>query len=402
MATLRFLTAGESHGPQLTAILTGLPAGLRVGAEAVNADLARRQRGYGRGGRMAIEQDQVTLTAGVRGGQTLGSPLALVIPNRDWENWRESMRIEAFAPGTEPAEVRLPRPGHADLAGMAKFGHRDLRNVLERASARETAARVAVGAVCRGFLEELGIAVGGYVRSLGGVVGPEQPEASPAVWAAARESDVACPDEETSLLMREAIDQAQVAGDTLGGWLVVEARGVPPGLGSCGDWTERLDGQLAQALMSIPAIKAVEIGLGSRVADLPGSRIHDPILPDDADPHWPLSRPSNHAGGLEGGMSNGEPIVAAAAMKPIPTLRHPLPSVDLDTGEAATAHVERSDVCALPAALVVAEAMLCFVLARALREKFGGDSMAEVRANLEAYRQGLNAPWGPPKEGARS
>jgi chorismate synthase len=282
---------------------------------------------------------------------------------------------------------------------MAKFGHRDARNVLERSSARETAARVGVGALCRAFLAELGVEVGGYVYALGGVRCGEQSEASPAVWAAARDSDVACPDAAAAGQMREAIDQAAAAGDTLGGWLKVEARGLLPGLGTNVDWSGRLDGQIAQALMSTPAIKAVEIGLGGAVADRLGSQVHDALLPHSADPDWPVRRASNRAGGLEGGITNGEPIVVAAAMKPIPTLRAALPSVDLDSGGAATAHVERSDVCAVPAALVVAEAMLCFVLARAAREKFGGDSLEEVQANMAAYRRGLRRLWGPEAAG---
>lgn len=394
MARLRYVTAGESHGPELTAIIEGLPAGLRVSAQDVGVDLGRRQQGYGRGGRMRIERDAARITAGVRGGRTLGSPVALVLANRDWANWGDRMRVEEFPPGEEPAEIRLPRPGHADLAGMAKYGHRDLRNVLERSSARETAARVAVGAVCRAFLRELGVEVGGYVQRIGEATCGPQPEASEAVWLAARGSDVACPEAEAAERMRAAIDRAQAEGDTLGGRVVVEARGVPPGLGSYATAEERLDGRIAQALMSIPAIKAVEIGLGARVAELPGSQVHDAILPAPERPEWPLRRGSNHAGGLEGGISNGEPIVVAAAMKPIPTLQAALPSVDLATGEPARAHVERADVCAVPAALVVAEAMLCLVLAQAAREKLGGDSMAEVQAQLTAYRQGLRRLWG--------
>lgn len=399
MARLRYSTAGESHGPQLSAIIEGLPAGLPVSVEAINRELARRQQGYGRGGRMRIEQDQATLSAGLRGGLTLGSPLALTIANRDWENWREQMSLESFAAGVEPPPVRVPRPGHADLAGMAKFGHQDLRNVLERASARETAARVAVGAICRQFLEALGIQVGGYVAAIGGVECSEQPPADPEVWTQAQASDVACPDESSSAQMRTAIDQAKARGDTVGGLLRVEARGVPPGLGSVATWEERLDGRLAQALMSIPAIKSVEIGLGREVAARPGSEVHDPILPHPDDPTWPFRRPSNRAGGVEGGMTNGEPLLIQAAMKPIPTLTQPLPSVDLDTGQPVTAHVERSDVCAVPAALVVAEAMVCFVLAQAAREKFGGDSLAEVLANLRAYREGLRGLWNPEVSG---
>ena len=400
MAHLTYSTAGESHGLVLTAIVVGLPAGLPVSVAAVDAELARRQAGYGRGGRMAIERDQVTITAGVRGGLTLGSPVALTIANRDGEHWRERMSPEPFAAGGWPEPVRVPRPGHADLAGAAKLGHRDLRNVLERASARETATRVAVGALCRQLLGALGVEVGGWVTALGGVECPPQPEAEPQVWRRARESDVACPDPETAALMRAAVDRAAAAGDTVGGRVRVEATGLPPGLGSVATWEERLDGRLAQALMSIPALKAVEIGLGRRSADLPGSQVHDAILPGEAGSPWPLRRPTNRAGGLEGGMTNGEPLVVEAAMKPIPTLTHALPSVDLDTGAAVAAHVERSDVCAVPAALVVAEAMVCFVLAEAVCAKFGGDSLGELRANWEAYRRGLARLWGPEAQGA--
>ena len=395
MAGLRYMTAGESHGPGLTAILEGLPAGLPLSAAAINAELARRQRGYGRGGRMLIEQDAVEITGGVRGGLTLGSPLALVVANRDWENWRGRMSVEEWAPGERPEPVRSPRPGHADLAGMAKYGQRDLRSILERASARETAARVAVGAACREFLRALGVQVGGYVTAIGGVEAPAPPEGGEEIWRRARESDVACPDETAAAAMRAAIDAARERGDSVGGRVRVEATGLPPGLGGHVTWEERLDGRLAQAVMSIPAIKAVQIGLGRAAGDRPGSQVHDPILPRAGADEWPFTRPTNHAGGVEGGLSNGEPIVVEATMKPIPTLVNALPSVDLDTGQPVTAHVERSDVCAVPAALVVAEAMVCFVLAQAAREKLGGDSLAQVRANLAAYRAGLARLWGP-------
>lgn len=393
MSRLRYITAGESHGPRLTALVEGLPAGLCLSLEALNSELARRQGGYGRGGRMQIERDVVEISGGVRGGKTLGSPLALSLANRDWNNWQECMSITDFPPGVTPEPVRLPRPGHADLAGMAKYGHHDLRNVLERASARETAARVAVGAVCRQFLLALHIRVGGYVTAIGGVECPPQPEGDEEVWQRARGSDVSCPDEVTARAMRAVIDEARERGDSVGGRVRVEAVGVPPGLGSSVTWEERLDGRLARALMSIPAIKSVEIGMGRAAASLPGSQVHDPILPQPERPAWPFARPTNHAGGIEGGISNGEPVVMEAAMKPIPTLRTALPSVNLDTGQPEAAHVERSDVCAVPAALVVAEAMVCFVLAQAVREKFGGDSMTEVLANFEAYQAGLARLW---------
>ncbi len=391
---LRYMTAGESHGPRLTAIVEGLPAGLPLSVAALNADLARRQGGYGRGGRMLIEQDTVEISAGMRGGHTLGSPLAMSIANRDWANWEQRMSAEAFT-GEPPEPVRLPRPGHADLAGLAKYGHRDLRNILERASARETAARVAVGAVCRQLLLALGVQVGGYVTAIAGVEGPPQGEASPEVWARARESDVACPDPPTAEAMRRAIDAARERGDSVGGRVRVEATGVPPGLGSHTTWEARLDGRLAQALMSIPAIKSVEVGLGRASAARPGSQVHDPLVPRPERPEWPFARPTNQAGGIEGGMSNGEPLVLEAAMKPIPTLVNALPSVNLDTLEASRAHVERSDVCAVPAALVVAEAMVCFVLAQAALEKFGGDSLAEILRNLSGYQESLVRLWSP-------
>ncbi len=394
MPGLRYMTAGESHGPRLSAIVEGLPAGLPLSAEAINADLARRQRGYGRGGRMQIERDTIEISAGVRGGLTLGSPLALSLANRDWENWRERMSVEECADGAPGDPIRLPRPGHADLAGLAKYGHRDIRNVLERASARETAARVAVGAACRQFLRALGMRVGGYVAAIAGVECPSQPEAEPEVWQRAQESDVGCADEAAAASMRSAIDQARERGDSVGGRVRVEALGVPPGLGSYVTWEERLDGRLAQALMSIPAIKSVEVGLGRQAAALSGSQVHDPILPDAARPDWPFARLTNHAGGLEGGVSNGEPIIVEAAMKPIPTLLSALPSVDLDTGRPVTAHVERSDVCAVPAALVVAEAMVCIVLAQTAREMFGGDSLAQVLDNVASYRDSLAHLWG--------
>jgi chorismate synthase len=375
----------------LTALLEGLPAGVPVDLTILDAELARRQEGYGRGGRMAIERDEAQITAGVRGGLTLGSPVALVIANRDWENWRTGMQAGPWGPGAEPEKVRLPRPGHADLAGAAKFGHTDLRNVLERASARETAARVAAGALCRQFLDALGIRVGGWVTRLGGVPCGPQAAADPEVWSRARMSDVACPDPAAAVAMRAAIDAAREAGDTVGGRVRVEALGLPPGLGSVATWEERLDGRLAQALMSIPAIKGVMVGEGWAAADGRGSQVHDALLPAPERPEWPYRHASNRAGGVEGGMTNGEPLVVEAAMKPIPTLLNPLPSVDLDTGEARCAHIERSDVCAVPAALVVAEAMVCLVLAEAMRDKFGGDSLAEVRANLESYRLSLAA-----------
>lgn len=391
--SLRFLTAGESHGPALSAILEGVPAGVPVNRRIIERDMARRQRGYGRGGRMSIEKDRVVITAGVRHGLTLGSPITLTIENRDWDNWREEMSSEAPAEGwVSERVVRTPRPGHADVAGAAKYGHRDMRNVLERASARETAARVAVGALCRCLLDTVGITVAGMVRCIGGAEWDPPAEWSEALVEAAEQSDVGCPDEAAAAAMRRAIDRAREDGDTVGGVFEVRAGGVPPGLGSHVQWDRRLDTRLAAALMSIPAVKGVEIGLGFAAAARPGSQVHDPLVPATGD--WPVGRPSNNAGGVEGGISNGEPIVVRAAMKPIPTLTRPLPSVDLDTMQSRQAHAERSDVCAVPAACVVGEAVVCFELARALLAKFGGDCLADTTEAVGAYRRRVGGLWG--------
>ncbi|MGB9919523.1 MAG: chorismate synthase [Moorellales bacterium] len=385
MGALRFLTAGESHGPQLTVIVEGVPAGLPLEAEYINRWLSRRQQGYGRGGRMAIEQDRAEIVAGVRGGLTLGSPIGLVVRNRDWENWREVM-----APGPEARlderVITRPRPGHADLAGAMKYRHLDLRNVLERASARETAARVAAGAVAARLLEAVGIELRAHVVRIGPVKAsaPVDPETLGRVWS----SPVFCADPEAEKAVMAAIDRAREEGDTLGGVFEILVLGLPPGLGSYAHWDRRLDGRLAQALMSIPGIRGVEIGLGFEAASRRGSEVHDPIF-------WEAGRGfyrgSNHAGGLEGGVTNGQPLVLRAAMKPIPTLRKPLVSVDLRDRQPVLAAYERSDVCAVPAASVVGEAMVALVLADALLEKVGGDSLEEVRANLENYRHHLAA-----------
>lgn len=342
---------------------------------------------------MSIENDRVELSAGVRHGLTLGSPIALRIENRDWEDWREEMSAEALQEGRESERVvRTPRPGHADLAGGAKYGHRDLRNVLERASARETAARVAVGAVCRCLLAAVDIAVAGMVCRIGAVEWEAPAEWSEALMAAAEQSDVGCPDEDAAAAMRRAIDEAREQGDTVGGVFEIRATGVPPGLGSHVQWDRRLDARLAAALMSIPAVKGVETGLGFAAAARPGSQVHDPVAPAGGD--WPFRRETNNAGGLEGGVSNGEAIVLRAAMKPIPTLTRPLPSVDLDTMQPREAHAERSDVCAAPAARVVGEAVVCFELARAVVEKFGGDCLDDVTAAVGAYRHRVGRLWG--------
>jgi len=396
--SLHFYTSGESHGPRLLAILEGLPAGLPIDISAINQYLQRRQRGYGRSRRMQIESDTICISSGIRHGQTLGTPVGLSIENRDWANWQQEMSPE---PPDEDfvsqRQVTVPRPGHADLAGAAKFGHQDMRNVLERASARETAARVAVGAICQQLLSHFDISVCSCVTNIGGVEAKVPPHPGPDFFTAAQASDVGCADPEAATQMRAAIDQAQQDGDTVGGIFTVYAYGVPPGLGSMANWQQRLDGRLAAALMSIPAIKSVEVGLGREVASRPGSAVHDPIQFAPQCRPWPFVRPTNNAGGLEGGMTNGEPVVLRAAMKPISTLLRPLPSVSLDTFQPSKAHVERSDICAVPAAAVVGEAMVAFIIAQAFREKFGGDSVADVRAAYQAYYTRLGH-WGAGKE----
>ncbi len=380
MSMFRFLTAGESHGKALTVIIEGLPAGLPLSEDYIALDLRRRQGGYGRGQRQQIEEDRAEVLSGVRHGLTLGSPLSLVIRNRDWANWQDVMQVE---PVTEPTEklTRL-RPGHADLAGAIKYGQDDVRPILERASARETAARVAVGAVARRFLEEFGIAVHSQTLAIGEVTAQGQGEPD---WALVEESPVRCADRETSQRMVRAIDVAREAGDSLGGIFEVWATGVPIGLGSHVHWDRRLDGRLAQAVMSIHAVKGVEIGGGFALARLPGSQAHDVILPADQWSDHPWRRATNRAGGLEGGMTNGEPVIVRAALKPISTLGKPLPSADLATGEAVEAHYERSDVCVVPATGVIGEAMVAIVLAEAMLEKFGGDHMDETKRNHQGY-----------------
>lgn len=409
---LRYLTAGESHGKALVAIVDGLPAGLPVTAEDVNRDLARRQSGYGRGGRMKIEKDGVEFLAGIRQGLTLGSPVAMLIANRDWGNWAAVMAAEppgAATPVDEDGEpvqgdprvtkvVTRPRPGHADLAGALKYGHRDLRNVLERASARETAARVAVGALARRLLAEVGVAVWSYVVDIGGVAfdpaGLDPAEAH----RRAEASELRCPDPETTARMRARIDEGKRRGDSVGGIFEIVVTGVPVGLGSHVQWDRKLDGRLARALMSIQAMKGVEVGLGFAGARLGGQAVHDEIVPDPERGRKglpPFGRPTNRAGGIEGGMTNGEPVVVRVAQKPISTLAHPLRSVDLATGEPVEAAYERSDVCAVPAGSVIGEAVVATEMADALLEKVGGDSLAEVKAHLEATRR-LQAELGRP------
>ena len=356
----RFLTAGESHGKALTVIIEGLPAGLPLSEDYIAGDLRRRQGGYGRSQRQQIEEDRAEILSGVRHGLTLGSPISLLIRNRDWENWQDVMAVE---PQDEPAKklTRL-RPGHADLAGAMKYGLDDVRPILERASARETAARVAVGAVARRFLETFGIAVHSHTLAIGDVTTCPQGEPD---WAAVEASPVRCADRDASERMVQAVDAAREAGDTLGGVFEVWATGVPIGLGSHVHWDRKLDGQLAQAVMSIHAVKGVEIGGGFALAGLPGSQAHDVILPADQWGEHPWRRASNRAGGLEGGITNGEPVIVRAALKPISTLAKPLPSADLLTGEAIQAHYERSDICVVPAAGVIGEAMVAIVLAEA-------------------------------------
>ncbi len=387
MARLRWMTAGESHGPRVTAVVEGVPAGLSLLAEDVDADLARRQRGYGRGGRMKIETDRVSFAGGVRDGKTLGSPIAMLVENRDHASWLARM---AASPLPEPAEpLTRPRPGHADLAGGLKYDTHDLRNVLERASARETAARTAVGAVARRLLAEAGVDVFAHVLSIGDVVADVGSVDHAELRARARASDLACADSRAEEAMRAAIKAAAHDGDTLGGVFEVVATGVLPGLGSHVQWDRKLDGRLGQALMSIQAIKGVEIGAGMGAARRRGSTVHDPIHYDAS--HHRFTRPSNHAGGLEGGITNGMPVVCRAAMKPIATLKRALPSVDVTTKDPFQAAFERSDVCAVAAASVVGEAMVAIVLADALLEKFGGDSMAELTRNVVGYRQQIEA-----------
>jgi chorismate synthase len=386
---IRFTTAGESHGPALTSIVEGIPAGIPLTAGWLDDELRRRQGGYGRGGRMRIESDRAEILSGVRHGETLGSPIALLIRNRDWENWTVAMAAGPPAEGAEEDALRrvhFPRPGHADLVGVLRYGRSDARDILERASARETAARVAAGAVAKRLLAELGITVGSHVTALGGIAGVAPTPLPDDLNAAADASPVRCLDADAEGRMIEAIDAARRAGDTVGGIFEVVARGVPVGLGSHVSWDRKLDARLAGAMMSIQAIKGVEIGLGFEAAARPGSRVHDEIVLDRGRrAGGGYSRSGNHAGGLEGGLTTGMPLVVRAAMKPISTLMRPLRTVDLRTGEAAEAVRERSDVCAVPAAGVVGEAMVALVLAAAVREAFGGDSLADLRRGMESY-----------------
>ncbi|HEY7784207.1 MAG TPA: chorismate synthase [Pyrinomonadaceae bacterium] len=385
---LRFTTAGESHGRALVAIVEGLPAGMPVDVSKINTDLKRRQWGYGRGGRMKIEQDQVEILSGVRHGLTLGSPLTLLIENKDWANWTEVMAVEERELLPEKSrQLKRPRPGHADLAGGLKFGARDLRNILERASARETAARVACGSLARLLLAEFGVEIKSHVIQLGGIPVKPLELTWEQIVAISDEAPLRCADQEAEKQMIQLIDQKREAGDTLGGTFEVVARGMVPGVGSHTAWDLKLDGRLAQAVMSIPAVKAVSIGAGVEAANLPGSEVHDEITYNDETKEF--IRETNRAGGLEGGITNGEEVRVRGHLKPLSTLRRPLRSIDIDTKEERPAGFERSDITAVPAAGVIGEAMVALVLAGAMREKFGGDSLGEMKVNFEGYREQL-------------
>ena len=398
---LRFLTAGESHGKALVTIVEGLPAGLPVTAAQVDHDLARRMSGYGRGARMKIEKDRIEWLAGVRAGETLGSPVAMVVHNRDWANWEEIMAAEGTPGEARRRRLNRPRPGHADLVGVMKYDRQDARDILERASARETNARVAAGALARRLLDEFGVDVGSHVVSLGGIATRAPAELPWPLNAAADRSEVRVLDAARDAEIIARIDRARKEGDTLGGECEVVVRGLPAGLGSHVHWDRKLDGRLAGILMSIPAVKAVEIGMGFEAARRPGSEVHDPIEAV-ATPGRPAPAPAlrggyarrgNNAGGLEGGITTGEPLVIRVGMKPIATLMSPLPTIDLRTGLPAKAQAERSDVTAVPAMGVIAEALTAWVLADAMLEKFGGDSLRELRRNYEGYLEQLAARW---------
>ncbi len=379
MAHLRYLTSGESHGQGLNTIVEGIPAGVQLSEAYLARDLARRQKGYGRGGRMKIEKDEAKILSGVRHGVTLGSPIALWIQNRDWENWQTPMSVTPIT--EELNRITRLRPGHADLAGIVKYNQKDVRNILERASARETAARVAAGGIAKRFLEEFGVHFHSHVLTVADVV--SQPK-GPIDWQRVEQSEVRCADPDAEAKMIKVIDAAKEAKDTVGGIFEVIAEGLPIGLGSHIHWDKKLDGRIAQALMSIHAVKGVEIGNGFEQTRSFGSKVHDIIEPwAGGGPKW--KRRSNQAGGLEGGMTNGQPVVARVAIKPISTLAKPLPSVDFETGEVVQAHFERSDVCQVPPGCVVGEAMLALVLADAFLEKFGGDHLDETRRNYDGY-----------------
>ncbi|HEY8517382.1 MAG TPA: chorismate synthase [Candidatus Binatia bacterium] len=376
---LRFFTAGESHGPALTAIVEGFPAGVPVTAEAINHDLARRQKGYGRGGRMKIERDEVQIRSGIRFGESLGSPITLVVENRDWANWTSKMSPRAEDRDPKYVVTR-PRPGHADLTGALKYDRRDVRDILERASARETTMRVAVGALAKCLLREFGIEVRGWVSEVGPIKAKHEGLDYDTIFTAAEQSEVRVADPEAERAIIALVDECKRAGDTLGGVVEVVATGLPPGLGSHVHWDRKLDGRLAGALLSLQAAKGVEIGLGFEAARRKGSQAQDEISWDGG-----FKRHTNYAGGTEGGMSNGEPLVVRVAFKPLSTLMKPLASVDLHTKEETKGTIERSDVMAIPAAAVIAEAVVAFEVARSFLEKFGGDSLREIKRNHAGY-----------------
>lgn len=390
MRRLRLLTAGESHGPGLVGVLEGLPAGMRVSTRGVDRDLARRQHGYGSGRRMLIERDRVRWTAGIRYGRTLGSPVGFAVDNRDWANWTERMSIEPIPADRRPRPITRARPGHIDLAGALKYDTADVRDVLERASARSTTVRVVAGSLARQLLEACGVRIWSFIDQLGEVRAfPDADDPMtriPPDWVARdlrSPTPLRCPDPQAEARMLVAVDAAKEAGDSIGGSYVIVAEGAPIGLGSSAEWDTRLDGLLAGAVMAIPGVKGVEIGLGFGVVERPGSAVHDVI---DADaPAW--RRQTNRAGGIEGGISNGEPIVVRAAQKPVSTLRSPLPSVDMTTGESGRAHIERSDVAILARAAIVGEAMVALVLADQLLTSFGGDAMSDLRAAVARRRR---------------
>lgn len=384
---MQYITAGESHGPQLTAIVSGVPAGLAISEEQINSNLARRQSGYGRGGRQTIERDTALIASGVRFGRTIGAPITLMVRNRDWENWSERMAAFGNPPADLVREV-TPRPGHADLVGALKTNTDDCRNILERASARETAARVAASGIAREFLGDLGVEVFSYVKSVGTVVMPEDDPIAQAPNYSPLDiefSEMRCPDAATTEAMKEEVKAARLAGESLGGTYRVVVKGLLPGLGSYASGPERLTSRIAAALFGIPAQKGVEFGLGFEATRRTGSRVHDPIVLKDGE----FTRASNNAGGLEGGMTTGQPLIVTVAMKPIPTLMKPLETVNMDTLEVELASRERSDVCAVPAAAVVAEGEVAFALANAYTEAFGCTSMADIKANIRAYKQRL-------------
>ncbi|MFS7401373.1 chorismate synthase [Carnobacterium maltaromaticum] len=386
---MRYLTAGESHGPGLTAIIEGLPAGTPLLTEDINKELARRQAGYGRGGRMKIEKDQAIITAGIRHGEALGSPIALTVENKDWKNWKTVMSIEPIEEEkVGQRRVSKPRPGHADLVGGIKYGHRDLRNILERSSARETTVRVAVGAIAKKLLHELGIEVVGHVVEISGVqANLKNKYTIDEIREGSENSPVRCLDPEVEQEMMDKIDEAKKKGDTIGGVVEVVVGGVPAGLGSYVQWDKKLDAKIARAIVSINAFKGAEFGVGFDMARKPGSEVMDEILWDE---NTGYTRGSNNLGGFEGGMTNGMPIVVRGVMKPIPTLYKPLMSVDIDTKEEYKASIERSDSCAVPAASVVAEAVVAWEVAEAVLDKFDGDSFERLKAEVAEYRRYAN------------